>query len=69
MSGYIKSPKQQDQIDFTVVYLCYCFLQTVYVQYDADRSGVIDSNEVPAAFKAAGDKHSSVCAFVSEKGV
>lgn len=56
-----------------MVYLCYCFLQSVYTQYDTDRSGVINSHEVPAAFKAAGDKRSSVCVFVcvfvSEKGV
>lgn len=28
--------------------------QKIYIDYDADRSGVICSKEVPAAFKAAG---------------
>lgn len=29
--------------------------QKIYINYDADRSGVICSKEVPAAFKAAGE--------------
>lgn len=37
-----------------------CLLQKIYIAHDADRSGVICSRELPAAFKDAG-----VCAALS----
>lgn len=33
-----------------------CRLQGIYVAYDEDKSGVIGAQELPKAFKAAGEK-------------
>ncbi len=37
------------------IWTCFCLIQGIYKNFDADQSGVIGSDELPGAFNAAGE--------------